>query len=157
MMTRLSEELQFVPVFASADVSSGVTGDSINVKNVQGVTFLLISTTTDWTAGPDVTVKSGATDGAETTAVQCFYRYGSAAVGSNSADILSAWASGNSVAMDNDHEGYLYIVEVDMDDITNGHDWLTCSLNSDASAGEVACVAVIRPRYAAQEIDTALE
>jgi hypothetical protein len=157
MGNRLSERFHIVPIFQSADVSSATTGDSINVRNVQNVMFLVMSTTTNWGAGPDITVKSGATDGAETTAVTVYYRYGSAATGSASADILSAWASGTSVAMGDTHEGYLYIVEVDMADITDGHDWLTCSLDADASAaGEATCVAVIEPRYAQDAIPTAL-
>jgi len=153
---RFCEQYKIVPVFADADLSDGVTGDSICMKNYHSACFVFLSTTTDWTAGPDVILNSGATDGAETTAMTVNYRSGSAAVGSATSDVLGVWASSAEVALGADEEGYMYVFEVEASEMTDGHDWLTISLDSDASAGIATCVAILKPRYAQNLIPTAL-
>ena len=155
-MARFNEQYKIVPIFADTDLSGGATGDSINMKNYHSACFVFLSSTTDWTAGPDVILYSGATDGATTTAMTMAYRYGSAAVGSATSDVLSAWASSAEVALGADEEGYMYIFEVEAAEMTDGHDWLTIVLDSDASAGEGFCIAILTPRYPQNAIPTAL-
>jgi hypothetical protein len=160
-MTRFSELYQLVPVFFDTDISDGTTGDPINTSRAHSVCFVLMSSDTDWSSGtPAITVKSATTAaGASSgTAVKYFYRKGSAAVGSNSADILSAWASGSAETLAATDEGKMVVVELKMSDVTDGHDWLCIAIdNAAAGAGEMACLAIIKPRYAQDAIPTALE
>jgi hypothetical protein len=155
----LSEKYKFVPVMNEADISGGADGDSICMKNYHSATFLVFSETTNWGAGPDIKIYSGATDGTKTTAMTVNYRYGSAAVGSANSDVLTDWQTAASeIAMGADHEGYLYVIEVEAREMTDGHDWLTISVDDDASAtgGGFACLAILTPRYPKNIISTAL-
>ncbi len=153
---RFCEQFKIVPVFADVALAGGATGDSINMKNYHSACFIILSAVTNWTAGPDIKLSSGATDGATTTDMTFSYRIGGAAVGSASSDVLTAWATSAELAMGNDHEGFMYIIEVEASEMTDGHDWLTIVLDSDASAGEAFCVAVLTPRYPQLNIPTAL-
>ena len=67
---RLSESNGIVYVLKPADYGGGGTGESINTEGCSHVTFLLqCATLTDnGGAGADLTIKSGATDGVQTTA-----------------------------------------------------------------------------------------
>ena len=144
---RLNEEFKIVGVAASADISGGVTGDSISMKNFHHCTFILQGPTTDWTASPDIKVYSGATDGATTTAMTFSYRKGSAAIGSANCDVLAAEATSAELDMGVNSEGYMFVIEIDATEMTDTHDWLTIVLDSDASAGEIVIIAVLQTRY----------
>ncbi len=153
---RFCEQYKVVPIFADADLSGGATGDSINMKNYHSAAFIFLSTLTNWTAGSDIKLYSGATDGVTTTAMTFAYRAGSAAVASLTSDVLGAWATSAELALGANEEGYMYIIEVEAIDMTEGHDWLSIVLDSDASAGEAFCIAILKPRYAQLDIPTAL-
>jgi hypothetical protein len=119
----------------------------------------VLSETTDWGAGPDIKVYEGATDGATTSAMTVNYRYASAAVGSANSDVLGSWQTpASEVAMDVDHEGYLYVIEFDASDMTDGYDWITVSVDSDATSagGGFTVIAILEPRYAKSVQATAL-
>ncbi len=153
---RFCEQYKIVPIFADVDLSGGATGDSINMKGYHSATFIFLSTLTNWTAGPDIILYEGATDGATTNAMTFSYRAGSAAVASLTSDVLTAWATSAELALGNDEEGFMYIIEVEGAEMTDGYDWLTIVLDSDASAGEGFCVAILKPRYPQLDIPTAL-
>jgi len=156
---RLSERYHFIPVMADADISDGATGDSFCMKDYHHCCLLFTSETTNWGAGPDIIVYEGATDGATTHAMTVPYRYASAAVGSANSDVWGAWQTAAAeIAMDADHEGYWYIIEFDASDMTGDYDWITVSVDADASAagGGFTCTAILTPRYAQDVFPTAL-
>lgn len=146
-MMRLCESKKIVPIAASADINGGVTGDSINMAGYHHATFIIQGTTTNWTAGPDIILYSGAADGATTTAMTFAYRKASAAIGAANCDVLEAEATSAELDMGADSEGFMVVIEVDAEEMTDGHDWLTISLDADASAGELVIIAILEPRY----------
>ncbi len=153
---RLCEQLKIVPIFADVALAGGATGDSINMKNYHSACFIILSATTNWTAGPDIKLYTDTSAGGTDTAMTFSYRIGSAAVGSLLSDVLTAWATSAELAMDNDHEGFMYIIEVEASEMTDGHNWLSIVLDSDASAGEAFCIAILTPRFPQLDIPTAL-
>lgn len=156
---RLTEEFKFIPVIASADISSGGTGNSFCMKNYSHCCLIFTSETTNWGAGPDITVYEGATDGAKTSALTVPYRTASAAVGSASSDVFGAWQTAAAeVALGAEEEGYMVAIEFDAGDMTDGYDWITVSIDDDASAagGGFSCLAILKPRYPQNVLPTAL-
>jgi len=150
------ESKKFTPIFNSADIVAGDDSDSICVKNLSHVTLLCMfgpSLADD----PVLTLYEGATDGAKTAAVTFNYRYGGAATGSASSDDLSAEAT--SAALECTGTTFvsrMLIIEIDMNEMTDGYDWLTLQVGAEASAGELTVVAIGEPKYASMADDTLL-
>lgn len=145
---RVSDDDKYVPVLFSADINAGVDCDSVNMKNVRHAAFHVMFGPS--LAGDAVlTLYSGATDGAKTTAMTFNYRYGGAAIKSASADVYSASASSAALtATGTTYVSRHLIIEVDAANMTDGHSWLTLNINADASAGECAVLAELEPTYA---------
>ena len=153
---RLSSDYKIVPVLAQDDINAGATCESINCKNLQHVTLLI--TFSEALAGDAILkVREGATDGATTADLTFAYRYGGAATKSASADVLSTEATSAALTMTGTtFVSRLLIVEIDMDQMTDGYSWLTPNINSDASDGACSIVAVCYPKYASMALDTVL-
>jgi len=153
---RLCETKKLVPIFDSADINAGADSDSICVKNAQHVALLCMF-------GPSLsgnavlTLYEGATDGAKTAAVTFAYRYGGAATGSASSDVLSTEATSAALTCTGTtFVSRLLVIEFDMANMTDGYDWLTLEVSSDASAGELTVVAVLDSKYLSAALDTVL-
>jgi len=153
---RLSEQFKFVPVGASIDISGGITGDSINMEGYHSCTFVIMGTTTNWTASPDIIVYEAASDGGTTAAVTFTYRQADAAIGSASCDVLGAAATSAELDLGADNEGVMTIIEIQANEMTDGYNWLTLSVDADASAGGMTILAILEPRYPQNIIATAL-
>jgi hypothetical protein len=95
-----------------------------------------------------LTVASGATAGAATTAETFNYRTGSAAAAVATADIFGAWAT--SAALTLTAATYtLKMVQVELSgsELTEGQPWVTMAFSSAATVLLVAVDAVFRARY----------
>jgi hypothetical protein len=153
----LSEQLKIVPLGYSADFNGGWTGESINCENLHHITFLLSYGAVTGAGAAVLTVKSGASDGVQTTAETFRSRYGGAAQGSATADVYSDWATGTSVAVATATiTTRAQIIELDCSTLTAGQPWVTIALSNAADSGIVHGFAVCVPRYAGNAIATAI-
>ena len=147
---RLPEEKKIVPVMTYADISSTVYTDSINMKNYHRCTFLFILHALGG-ASAELTINSGATDAACTSALTFHYAFGGAAVGSADCDVLAADATSAGLTLTyGSYSGFALVAEVnaaDMD-VANGENWLTGKITTASSVtGRVSCFAILEPRY----------
>jgi hypothetical protein len=154
---RLPEEKKIVPVMASDDIDAGVDADSINMKNFHRCTYIMTFGTLSGDAV--MTVNSGASDGAKTSALTFHYALASAAIGSESCDILAADTKAATLTLTAaTYTNKMLIVEVDASDmdVDNGEEWLTLSLSDAAASGACDVVAILEPRYTGNVSGTAL-
>lgn len=156
----LVETYKVVPVGNDIDINGAAANDcdSINMKNFHRATFL-VNYQTIGGAANYVKVYSGATDGTKTTALTFRYAFGAAAQGSANCDVLAAWATSANLSVAHaTYDNFLLVVEVDASSMTNGHSWLTMSIeDTDTGATGNACVvAVLEPRYTKGQSLTAL-
>ena len=153
---RLCEDKKLVPLISSADIVSGLDSESICVKGAKHVALLCMFGPS-LSGDPVLTLYEGATDGAKTAIVTFAYRYGGAATASASADVLSTEAT--SAALECTGTTFvsrLLVIELDIASMTDGYDWLTLQVGSQASAGELTVVAVLDPAYKSPALDTVL-
>lgn len=155
---RLYEEKKLVPIFNSADINAGADSDSVHVKNASHAALVcMFGPSLAGAAGAILTLYSGATDGAKTTAMTFAYRYGGAATGSANSDDLTAEATSAALQIATATLlSRMLIIEVDMASMTDGHEWLTLQVGAEADAGQLTVVAVLEPRYASPADDTYL-
>lgn len=153
----LSEEFKVIGLGTTTDFNGGFTADSINTENIHHIMFVLTYGAVAGAAPAVLTVSSGATDGAQTTAETFSSRYGGAAQGAASSDVYSAWASGTSVAVASATiTTRTQIVEIDCKALTAGQPWVTLALSNAADSGIVHVVAICVPRYKGNAIPTAI-
>lgn len=154
---RFPEHFKVVPVMATADYNNGVDGDSINMKNYLRATFVL--TFGAITGDAALTVNSGATNGAKTSALTFHYALGGAAIGSADCDVLAEDAEAATLTLvAATYANKMLVVEVDAVkmDVANGENWLTLALSADASAGICHITAYLVPRYTGNRSESAL-
>jgi hypothetical protein len=153
----LSEQLKVIPLGYSADFNGGWTAESINCENLHHIMFVLSYGAVGGAGAAVLTVKSGASDGVQTTSETFRSRYGGAAQGSASADVYSDWASGTSVAVPTATiTTRAQIIEIDCANLTAGQPWVTLALSDAADSGIVHGFAICVPRYAGNAIPTAI-
>jgi hypothetical protein len=157
---RLSHKAGIVYVLKPADHAAGVTGESINTKGCSLVTFLVqCATLTDnGGAGADLTIKSGAADGTQTTAETFYYRTAGAVQAAAGADVYAAEASAATLELlKATFDSKLIIIEVPVSEITQDQPWLTLALNNHGTAANLSVVAILGGlRYAGENPPTAL-
>lgn len=144
----LAVEKKIVPIINSSDINAGVDGDSINMAKAHRCTFIFLFGTLSGDAV--LTINSGASDGEKTSALTFKYAYGSAAIGSASADVLSTPATSAALTLTAaTFSGKMLVVEVDASqmDLDNDEEWLTASLSNAANSGICMAVAIVTPRY----------
>lgn len=161
----LAEEYKIVPVFQDGDMSSTISGDSINMKNYHSATFVFTFGTLG-TASSVLTINSGASAAAATSALTFNYAWGGAAIGTAvagstaSCDVLSAWTSAATLTITHDaYDNYMLVVEINASamDVANEEEWITPVLTDPGTAtGTVDCIAILKPRYASNRSATAL-
>jgi hypothetical protein len=160
-----SERFKIVPIAKEIDLSGTVYSDSINMANFHKAALLFICNTLG--GGTSVlTICSGVTVAACTTALTFNYAFGGAAVltatagSSVSADVLAAWTSAASCSLTyGSYSNYMLVCEVDtrIMDIANGHKWLTAKFTTTASVtGTVSGFAILEPRYTSNRSVTCL-
>ena len=147
----LPEIYKFVPILSDQDLNAGASmvGDSINMATFHSVTFICGLQTLGG-ADPVVTVYSGLTDAALTTALTFNYAYGGAATGSADCDVLSAWSTSAALTIANaSKDNFMLLIQVDAKAMGSGHKWLTIEFSdpSVGATGNVQVHAILRPRY----------
>lgn len=159
---KFPENFKVVPIAQAGDLDSAATVDcdSINMSHYHRATLIF---TFDTLAGASavLTLNSGATDGACTSALTFDYAFGGAAIGSASCDVLAATASAASVTITHgSYDNYMLICEVDATamDIANGEYWLTARFTDPGGAtGTFDAWAILEPRYAKYRSESALD
>lgn len=160
-----SEKFKIVPVAKEIDLSSTVYTDSIYMKDVLKVTYVFILNTLGG-ASSVLTVNSGATDAACTSAMRFLYAFGGAALGTatagsaTSCDVLAAKTSASTLTLTYGSYGdFMLVVEVDPADMdtANDEDWLTCKFTTTSSVtGTVSGFAICEYRAPGASSDTVL-
>ena len=149
------ENFKIVPCGVDIDFNTGANNvsDSINMSNYHRATFL-IQLADIGTADPVLSVYSGATAAARTSALGFKYAFGGAAFGSANCDVLNAWTDCASTGLALTHgtyDNYLLVVDVDASqmDLANGENWLTLDFAdpSTGATGQAIVIAVLEPRY----------
>lgn len=160
---RFPEYYHVAPVLALDTIGSGGDADSINMKNYHRATFVITFGTLSGDAV--LTVNSGATDGAKTSALTFEYALGGAAIGTatagstTSCDVLAASTSAATLTLtDSTYTDKMLIVEVDATkmDMANGEEWLTLSLSNAGTSGTADAIVILEPRYTGNRSETAL-
>lgn len=158
---KLAEHMKVVPVLAYGDLNAGVTldTDSIDMKNFHHATFI-IQIHALGVADAALTVHSGATNGAITSALNFRYAFGGAAQGVALCDVLAAALEVATLDLTNaTYDNFMLVVEVDASkmDMANGENWLTMRFTDPGGAtGNVTVLAVLKPRYTSDRSLTAL-
>ena len=156
------ENYKIVPVGVDIDFNTAASNltDSINMRDYRRATFL-IQLYDIGTASPVLYAYSGATDGACTSALTFRYAFGSAAQGSASCDVLSAWSTSAALTITHStYDNYLLVVDIDASemDMANDEEWLTLDFSDPGGAtGQAIVIAILEPRYTGNCSDTALE
>jgi hypothetical protein len=95
-----------------------------------------------------LTVNSGASDGATTTAETFTYRLAGADQAATGADVYAARATSAALTLTaGTYDNKVLIVEIDPASLTAGQPYLTLSLDGSASVHTSSCVAITTPRY----------
>lgn len=161
----LAENFKIVPIYQDGDMSSTITGDSVNMKDYHHATFIFTFGTLG-TASSVLTINSGTSAGAASSALTFTYAFGGAAIGTAvagstaSCDVLAAWATSAALTITHDaYDNYMLVCEVPASamDIANGEEWLTPVLTDPGTAtGTVDCIAILLPRYKGNRMGTCL-
>lgn len=140
---------KIVPIMKTANYNGGVDGDSINMAKAHRAIFILtFGAITD--AAAVLSIYSGATDGAKTSALTFKYALASGNIGSANADVLAAAASASSLTLTAaTYQNKMLIIEVESAamDMANEEEWLTLAIATGGNAGIVHIVALVEPRY----------
>jgi hypothetical protein len=153
----LMEGFHIIPLGNSADFNAGFTAESINTKNIHSILYLLSYGAVGGAGAAALTVKSGATDGVQTTAETFYARYSEAAQAAASGDQWTAWTSQTTLSVATATiTTRAQQVFIDCSTLTKGQPWLTLALDGTADSGIVHGFAICRPRYASADIATAI-
>lgn len=149
--------LHYAVVASDIDLNGAAINacDSINMSKYHSCRFVVNFQTLDGAANY-VIAYSGATDGAQTSALTFRYGFGGAAYAAAGADVVSTWATSANLAVAHaTYDNYMLIIDIDAKamDLANNEDWLTLTFqDTDTGAtGNVSVVAVLRPRYAGEQ------
>lgn len=155
-MARLSERLSIVFVLQPKDHGGAVaTGESINMGKLRRIMFLIQQGAVG-TGNPALTLKSGASDGTQTTSETFRYRLADADQASAGADNYAAWSTSSSLTLTAaTYDQRILVVEIDSDELTDGQPWLTLEL-SNVTAVTAAVVAIGEPKYEANDVPTVI-
>ncbi len=145
----LSQELKIVPLLASADINAGVDSDSVDMQGMKSATFLITyGPSHAGAAGAIIKLYEGTSHGSKGTAKTFNYKYGGAAIKSASADVFSAIATSAALQIATATLlSRLLIIEVNVDQMTDGYRYLTIEVGAEADAGEMTIVALLDPMY----------
>jgi hypothetical protein len=151
--TMLSSLFKLVPILASANITAGVDCDSFSLLGVRRV-MIIVMFSTDLSGNPVLTLYSGATNGAHTTALTFNYRYGGAAIASASADVLTAFATSAALTCTGTtFVSRMLTIEIWADQVTDGHKFLTLQVGA-CTAGIMTALALMEVTYTDPGADT---
>lgn len=149
------------PVYGIKPADAGgavATLDSVNVKNYRRMTIYLMFGAI--TGNADLTVKSGATAGTQTTAEGFKTRLAdgiqAAATGADGYGDLSARVTTLSLVAAT-YQNKLLVVEVDLDGATDGQPWMTPEMSNVTALNLAALIVLSVPRYSQNDPPAATE
>jgi len=154
---RLSEEKGIVFIAKPADYAGGaVTGESINTKYFSHATYILQFGAI--TGDSVLTVKSGASDGTQTTSETFYYRLADADQAATGADNYASETSATTLTLTAaTYDNKLLIVEVDVTTITAAQPFLTLALSAVANPLNVSIVAILSGmRYVGNDVPSVI-
>lgn len=154
---KLAENLKVATVLALDTIGSGGDAESINMARYHHCTFVMNFGTLSGDAV--LTVNSGATSGAKTSALTFNYALGGADFGVADSDVLAADTSAATLTLTAaTYNDRMLLVEVDAKamDLANGENWLTLSLSNAGTSGAADAVAILEPRFSSGQSASAL-
>ena len=155
----LAERYKIVPVAHNEAITGGVICDSINMAKYHKATFIFLFDTLA-TASCVMTVNSGASDAATTSALYFYYAFAAAAEPGADCDVLGALARVNTLTITHGtYSDFMLVVEVNASDmdITNAEKWLTVVFTDPGTAtGNITGFAILEPRFGCAQSVTAL-
>ena len=153
---RFSENHGLVYVVKPADNEAGATGESIKMALYRHITYILQCGAL--TGDAVLTVKSGATDGVQTTSETFHYRLADADQAAAGADGYGDWTDSSSLTLTAaTYDNRILIIELDADELTADQPWLTFALSAAASVHFSSCVAILsEPRYSYHDMPSAI-
>lgn len=164
----LAEELKIVPIKQAGDLNSAATVDcdSLYMRNFHKA-CLIFTFDTLGTATAVLTLNSGATEGTVSSALNFYYAWGGAAIGTAvasstaSCDVLAAWTNAASCSITHgSYSNYMLICEINAAamDLANNEDWLTARFTDPGGAtGTFDAWAILHPRYTGNRSYSALK
>jgi len=156
-MSRLSEELGFVPLIESDDYGgAGIDSDGVTLAKAHTLSAIFVFGAI--TGNSILIVYEGAT-AAKTTAIAFSYRLGAAdykvALADQLGDATAVASTGLTLtAATFDHK--MLVVEIDSDTLTAGYPFVTFEIDATANPMNVGAVGVIKSRYPGHLIPTVL-
>ena len=150
---RLSEEKGIVFIAKPADYAGGaVTGESINTKYCSHVTYILQFGTI--TGDSVLTIKSGVSDGTQTTSETFYYRLADADQAATGADNYASETGATTLTLTAaTYDNKILICEVPVIELTASQPFLTLALSAVANPLNVSCVAILSGmRYVANDV-----
>ena len=161
-MSRLSEELQFVPMIETeAYGGAGVDSDAVDLSRFSTVSFIFafgdITSDSTLICYPGSTAAIAAAKSA--TAIAFNYRLAAADAGATLADTFGdptavAYTGLTLTAATFDHK--LMLVEFDCDTMTTTNRFLVWAVSATANPMDLSCVMIGKPRYPGHTGVTAL-
>lgn len=154
-----SQDLKLVPILDSDNINAGVDCDSVDTQGASRVIFLLIfGADHAGAAGAILKLYSGASHGTKTTAMTFKYGYGGAAIKSASADVFSALAESAALQVATATlAGRGMFIEVNVDQITDGHQYLTLEVGAESDDGRLSVWAILDPMFADPSLDSVID
>jgi hypothetical protein len=154
---RLSEEKGIVFIAKPADYAGGaVTGESINTKYCSHVTYILQFGTI--TGDSVLTIKSGVSDGTQTTSETFYYRLADADQAATGADNYASETGATTLTLTAaTYDNKILICEVPVIELTASQPFLTLALSAVANPLNVSCVAILSGmRYVANDVPSVI-
>ena len=154
-MSILSESYNVPYLVKPGDHQAGVDGDSVFMGRLFDLELMVQFGSL---SGDGVlTIYSGATDSAKTTAETFRYRLADATQGSTNADQFGAWTTSSALTLtEATYQNKLLIVYIRATELTDGQPWLTLEFSAAASTLNASVVSLGPPRYAASNPPSAL-
>jgi hypothetical protein len=153
----LSEEKGIVYVAKPADYgSAGFTGESLNTKYFTHVTYILQFGSI--TGNSVLTVKSGVSDGTQTTSETFYYRLADADQAATGADNYASETAATTLTLtDATYDNKVLIVEVPIPGLTADQPFLILALDATATVLNASCVAILSGmRYVANDVPSVI-
>ena len=143
----LAQAAKIVPILEAEDHNAGVSGDSVNMALYNHGCWIF--SFGELTGNAILYMKSGATDGTETTSETFRYRLTAAELKNATGDQLGSESTSAALTLTAaSYEDFMLVVEMDTDELTEDQYFVTPVVSSAASEIFASCVCVLsEPRY----------
>ena len=148
------EHGHFVNILPAVDITGGATGDRFHMKNFKKA-IIVISVGVSAAAWTKIIVRScdAATSGTATDIAFSLYSE-ETALGDTLSARTAVAATGHTPSANN---GIMYVIEIDADELLDGHDWVELALTNGSNSVIASAVAILTgARYAGDLSATAI-